>query len=88
MLNQKEIKNFMQLAQNYTPRDMAEMLSEDMDCDNCIIKDRCPVGKEYEEFERYGWWKEPVNSCLDTMDYYIRTGMIRDKRKENKNDET
>ena len=86
MLTQKEIKNFMHLAQNYTPRDMAEILSEDMDCDNCAIKDRCPVGKEYEEFERYGWWKEPVNSCLDTMENYIRTGMIRDKRKDKKDE--
>ena len=88
MLTQKEIKNFMQLAQNYTPRDMAEMLSGDIDCVNCPINNRCPVGKEYEEFERYGWWKEPVNSCLDTMEYYIRTGMIRDKRKDKKEEET
>lgn len=86
MLTEKETKNFMKLAANYTPRDMAEMLSEDIDCDNCPINDRCPVGKEYEEFERYGWWKEPVNSCLDTMENYIRTGMIRDKRKEKKDE--
>ena len=88
MINSKEQKNFMQLARDYTPRDFASMLSEDMDCDKCPIKNRCPVGKEYEEFERYGWWKDPVNTCLDTMDYYIRTGMIRDKRKEKKENKT
>lgn len=87
MLTEKETKNFMKLVANYTPRDMAEMLCGDIDCDNCTIKNRCPVGKEYEEFERYGWWKEPVNSCLDVMENYIRTGMIRDKRKEKKKED-
>lgn len=87
MINSKEQKNFMQLAVNYSPRDLAGMLSEDMDCDECPIKSRCPVSKEYEEFERYGWWRDPINTCIDTMENYIRTGMIRDKRKEKKNDE-
>jgi hypothetical protein len=87
MLTEKETKNFMKLAANYTPRDMAGMLNEDIDCDNCPIKSRCPVSKEYEEFERYGWWRDPVNTCIDTMENYIRTGMIRDKRKEKKDDE-
>lgn len=86
MLTDKEQKNFIKLAANYTPRDMAELLSDDMDCGVCPINDRCPVSKEYEEFERYGWWKEPVNSCLDVMENYIRTGMIRDKRTEKKDD--
>ena len=46
MLTEKETKNFMKLVANYTPRDMAEMLSDSMDCGVCPINNRCPVGKE------------------------------------------
>lgn len=87
MLNQKESKNFNQLTKDYSAHDIALMMEGHFECDACGIKNRCPVGKEYDEMEKYGWWKTPINSCVEVLENYIKTGMIRDKRKERKEEE-
>lgn len=86
MLSNKELGHFRQLVKDYTPHNLAVMLESYFTCDTCGIKDRCPVGKEYDEMDKYGWYREPVNSCVDVLENYIKSGMIIDKRKEKKND--
>lgn len=87
MLSNKQLKNLNDILKSYNVRNVAEMVNDSIECPNCSLVDRCPVMKEYNEMEATGWWQDPVNTCLDTLENYIRTGMIIDKRKFMKEEE-
>lgn len=83
MLN-NEYENFKNLTEYMTRREIAQMYVGFVDCEDCKIKDICPVVIEEKEYAESGWGFKFVNSCIEIVDGYLADGMIHDKRKEKK----
>ena len=83
-LTNAQFKRMGNLLKTESIQTISEMISETIDCDKCCLKSRCPVIIEYNEYEETGWYKEPINSCHETILSYIFDGNIRDLRVSNK----
>ena len=59
------------------------LLSDNIDCErDCGLYNRCSLVEECREAARRGELDDPINTCTDIIEHYIRFGDILDLRKE------